>query len=260
MKGMGEGGAISPPAAIANAIRDDLAPLGAEVNETRSRRTAFARRSPRPRPAAPGQATPRIDVTLPSCAANLAINPRASRSPHEQDEERAMTSSADIREASLVGEMDRHIATYGSRREDWSVFEFETKKDPKFARAQRRYVGASGSLSHADSHSLSATSHTLTIMMLPAGHATPLHTHEADEIFFVLEGSCTAIWERDGESAERVLEKWDMLCSPPGHAPWPAQRFERAMLLPGDAGQTPPKRPSYQDPELTALQAEADTG
>jgi len=34
VKGMGEGGAISPPAAIANAVRDALAPLGAEVNET----------------------------------------------------------------------------------------------------------------------------------------------------------------------------------------------------------------------------------
>ena len=34
MKGMGEGGAISPPAAIANAIRDALRPLGAEINET----------------------------------------------------------------------------------------------------------------------------------------------------------------------------------------------------------------------------------
>ena len=31
---MGEGGAIAPPAAIANAVRDALAPLGAEVNET----------------------------------------------------------------------------------------------------------------------------------------------------------------------------------------------------------------------------------
>ena len=171
-----------------------------------------------------------------------------------------MTSSADIREASLVGEMDRHIATYGSRREDWSVFEFETKKDPKFARAQRRYVGASGSLSHADSHSLSATSHTLTIMMLPAGHATPLHTHEADEIFFVLEGSCTAIWERDGESAERVLEKWDMLCSPPGHAHGLRNDSSEPCYFQVMLGKPRPKRPSYQDPELTALQAEADTG
>jgi len=34
MKGMGEGGAIAPPAAIANAIRDALKSLGAELNET----------------------------------------------------------------------------------------------------------------------------------------------------------------------------------------------------------------------------------
>jgi carbon-monoxide dehydrogenase large subunit len=31
---MGEGGAIAPPAAIANAVRDALACFGAEVNET----------------------------------------------------------------------------------------------------------------------------------------------------------------------------------------------------------------------------------
>ena len=38
MKGMGEGGAVAPPAAIANAVRDALSTLGApggiEVNET----------------------------------------------------------------------------------------------------------------------------------------------------------------------------------------------------------------------------------
>ncbi len=34
MKGMGEGGAIPPPAVIANAIRDALRQIGAEVNET----------------------------------------------------------------------------------------------------------------------------------------------------------------------------------------------------------------------------------
>lgn len=34
MKGMGEGGAIPPPAAIANAIRDAIRQLGAEINET----------------------------------------------------------------------------------------------------------------------------------------------------------------------------------------------------------------------------------
>jgi carbon-monoxide dehydrogenase large subunit len=34
MKGMGEGGAVAPPAAIANAVRDALSALGAEINET----------------------------------------------------------------------------------------------------------------------------------------------------------------------------------------------------------------------------------
>ncbi|MBV9250662.1 MAG: molybdopterin-dependent oxidoreductase, partial [Acetobacteraceae bacterium] len=34
MKGMGEGGAVAPAAAIANAARDALAPLGVEINET----------------------------------------------------------------------------------------------------------------------------------------------------------------------------------------------------------------------------------
>ena len=33
-KGIGEGGAIGPPAAIANAINDALAPLGVEVDPT----------------------------------------------------------------------------------------------------------------------------------------------------------------------------------------------------------------------------------
>ena len=34
IKGMGEGGAIAPPAAIANAVRDALVSMGAELNET----------------------------------------------------------------------------------------------------------------------------------------------------------------------------------------------------------------------------------
>jgi carbon-monoxide dehydrogenase large subunit len=34
MKGVGESGAIGPPAAIANAVNDALRPLGAEILET----------------------------------------------------------------------------------------------------------------------------------------------------------------------------------------------------------------------------------
>ena len=34
VKGVGEGGAVAPPAAIANAVSDALAPFGAEFNAT----------------------------------------------------------------------------------------------------------------------------------------------------------------------------------------------------------------------------------
>jgi carbon-monoxide dehydrogenase large subunit len=34
VKGVGEGGAVAPPAAIANAVCDALAPFGVEVNST----------------------------------------------------------------------------------------------------------------------------------------------------------------------------------------------------------------------------------
>ena len=34
VKGVGEGGAVAPPAAIANAVCDALAPFGVEVNTT----------------------------------------------------------------------------------------------------------------------------------------------------------------------------------------------------------------------------------
>ena len=42
------------------------------------------------------------------------------------------------------------VARFDDRREDWSVFGFETARDPRYARAQRRYLGASGSVDPED--------------------------------------------------------------------------------------------------------------
>jgi carbon-monoxide dehydrogenase large subunit len=56
MKGLGEGGAISPPAAIANAIDDALAPLGVRLTETPAlawRVRALIAAASAPQPAAP---------------------------------------------------------------------------------------------------------------------------------------------------------------------------------------------------------------
>jgi hypothetical protein len=61
------------------------------------------------------------------------------------------------------------VAHFADRREDWGVFGFETAVDPKFARAQRRYLGASGSVDHGDLRgSIPATAFTMSIQSMPA--------------------------------------------------------------------------------------------
>ena len=171
-----------------------------------------------------------------------------------------MPDTATTKDETLEQKMRRYTATFASRREDWDVFGFETKQDKKFARAQRRYVGASGSTAHQDAKAIPAHAHTLSIMMVPPGHEQPMHGHETEEIFFVLEGECTVVWQKDGERAEVKLGKWDMILSPPtadhciiNHSDQPC--WFQVML-----GKAKPNRPNYTDPELRRLQADAVTG
>ena len=53
VKGVGEGGAVAPPAAIANAVCDALAPFGVEVNSTPIKPEELARAMPTPAAVSP---------------------------------------------------------------------------------------------------------------------------------------------------------------------------------------------------------------
>ena len=72
---------------------------------------------------------------------------------------RARLSGPDVREemvmdttpaVALKDRIERCVAQFADRREDWAVFGFETARDPRYARAQRRHLGASGSVDPAD--------------------------------------------------------------------------------------------------------------
>jgi hypothetical protein len=57
--------------------------------------------------------------------------------------------------------------------------------DPKFARAQWRYLGASGSVDHNGLRGwIPATAFTMSIPSMPPGNRIPMHCHETKEIFF----------------------------------------------------------------------------
>jgi oxalate decarboxylase/phosphoglucose isomerase-like protein (cupin superfamily) len=154
----------------------------------------------------------------------------------------------------LEVDLERNVKTFATRTPNWRVFALETALDNRYARAQRRYVGASGSVGHADAEALPAVAHTLSIMEMPPGHHQPFHHHDEDEIFFVLEGACILMWKEGDQVAERRLGKWDMANNPPGriHAirnDGPAPVFFQVMLA-----SPRPARPQYEDERLLALQ------
>jgi uncharacterized RmlC-like cupin family protein len=148
------------------------------------------------------------------------------------------------------------IARFADRREDWTVFGFETALDPRYARAQRRYLGASGSTDPADLRgSIPATAFTMSIQTMPAGNRIPVHCHETEEVFFILDGECLVrCW--DGEtSCDIRLGRWDLVCLPP------FLQHEVFNTGTGDCqvqtllAKKQPLRPQYADPELLKLQA-----
>ena len=160
---------------------------------------------------------------------------------------------------SLADELAGRVARYAERRDDWTVFGHETEIDPKFARSQRRYIGASGSVEHSDTHAVEPTAFTMSVQTMPAGNVIPVHCHETEETFFILEGQCTVNVFRDDEKVTIKLGKWDLVALPAfvyhdiindGDGPCAVQ-----TLL----SKPKPDRPHYQDQRLLDVQARTYT-
>ena len=162
-----------------------------------------------------------------------------------------------IAATSLRQKLAGRVARFADRRADWSVFGFETALDPRFARAQRRYLGASGSTDHNDLRgAIPATAFTMSIQSMPAGNRIPMHCHETEEIFFVLDGECRVrCWDGD-DNFDITLGRWDLVALPPF--------LQHEVFNDGDdechlqtlLAKSQPLRPQYADPELLKLQAE----
>jgi mannose-6-phosphate isomerase-like protein (cupin superfamily) len=159
-------------------------------------------------------------------------------------------------ESTLKDKLAGRVARFSDRREDWSVFGFETALDPRFARAQRRYLGASGSADPSDLRgAIPASAFTMSIQSMPVGNRIPMHCHETEEIFFILEGECLVrCWDGE-ESLDIRLAHWDLVCLPPflQHEVFNVGSAECHLqtLL----AKPQPLRPHYADSELLRLQA-----
>jgi len=121
--------------------------------------------------------------------------------------------------ASLAEWMDSRLVRFETRKYDWEALKFQTQVDPKYGRAQMRYVGTGGTGVSSDTNTVPAEHFTFSTMVLPAGHEGPLHLHtDVEEVFFVLRGKVKMVAESiDGkEKWEVVVGERDLISWPPG--------------------------------------------
>jgi mannose-6-phosphate isomerase-like protein (cupin superfamily) len=113
--------------------------------------------------------------------------------------------------------MESRIARRSTRRYDWDALKFQADYDPRYRRAQMRYVGTGGTGVAADGNTVPSAHFTFSTMVIPAGHIGPSHIqYDVEEIFFVMRGAMKVVCEKDGQKWEAVVGERDLISVPPG--------------------------------------------
>jgi mannose-6-phosphate isomerase-like protein (cupin superfamily) len=111
--------------------------------------------------------------------------------------------------------LTRYVARFRDRKPDWAAF--EDAKIDGYRRAQHRFIGGGGSGKHADPMAIPPRGFTLSIMYVEPGQGNAAHTHEVEEVFFVLQGFLDVFVEDEaGHRAETRLGPWECIACPPG--------------------------------------------
>ena len=111
---------------------------------------------------------------------------------------------------------DRYVRRYRDIASDWEAF--EDARIEGYKRAQHRFIGAGGSGKHHDPDVVPPGNFTLSVMYVEPGQGNAAHTHEVEEVFFVLKGLLTVFFEEEGSGRRvtRRLGPWECVACPPG--------------------------------------------
>ena len=155
--------------------------------------------------------------------------------------------------------MESRVARYATRRYDWDALKFQADYDPKYRRAQMRYVGTGGTGVAKDINTVPAGHCTFSTMVSPGGHIGPSHIHyDVEEIFFVMRGKMKIICERDGQRWEATLSDRDLISVPPGVYREEHNIGDEDALMCVMLGSPKPITPTYPpDSPLTKIKREA---
>ena len=142
--------------------------------------------------------------------------------------------------------MKSRMATRATRRYDWEALKFQADLDPKYRRAQMRYIGTGATGVASDSNTVPAEHFTFSTMILPAGAEGPLHIHtDVEEVFFVLRGRVKLIAELDGETWEAEAGERDLISWPVGVYRGVVNIGDEEALMCVIVGASKPVTPTY---------------
>ncbi|WP_127957060.1 cupin domain-containing protein [Serratia microhaemolytica] len=144
--------------------------------------------------------------------------------------------------------VESRIARFAGRKYDWNALKFQADFDPKYRRAQMRYIGTGATGVASDSNTIPAEHFTFSTMVLPAKCEGPLHVHpDVEEVFFMLKGSIT-LTVRDGdEYYQTQLKERDLISVPPGVYRGLFNHGEEEALMCVMLGNPKPAIPTYPD-------------
>lgn len=146
----------------------------------------------------------------------------------------------------LADWMKSRIARYETRTYDWDALKFQADFDPKYRRAQMRYLGTGGTGVDADGNAVPAEHFTFSTMVLPPGCEGPPHVHhDVEEVFFMLRGKVRLFFEKDGEKWETVLGERDLVSVPPGVYRGLVNERDEEALMCVMLGSAKPTIPTY---------------
>src|SRR5215469_15768995 len=150
---------------------------------------------------------------------------------------------------SLEQIIDSHIGRFAEKRGDWAAF--EDAKIEGYRRAQHRFIGAGGSGKHDDKSVIPARGFTLSIMYVPPGQGNAPHTHEVEEVFFVLRGYLSVFVEDEtGRRVSRTLGPWECISCPPGVIHGYQNESLEPVYFQVMLGRARPETMGYADEEL----------
>ena len=162
-------------------------------------------------------------------------------------------AEADIQKSMMQGPnqsfaqwLESRVARFATRRYDWDALKFQADFDPRYRRAQMRYIGTGATGVAADNNTVPSAHFTFSTMVIPAGGIGPSHIHyDVEEVFFVMRGKMKIVCEKDGQRWEALLNERDLISVPPGVYREETNIGDEDALMCVMLGSATPVRPTY---------------